>query len=447
MPLYDCMLLAKTSVKKEAIMNLVARLGKRIFQCNGVITDIKSFGTVQLGYGIKKLDGRHFQLAHCLPVKCSYHVKSGVLHDKIAFINFIDSPFSEASCARLIPISIGEVRKVEREWEIIKEDAYDEASNEYEVEGATIMATSGDVECVKDTDEVVTCGEKKESYKNEAISSLLSNYGLNSQLIPSFLPCLCSAFCGTLVAPLLNLRESNDNLLASYNGHNSSTSRQIFSCRTASHAVNLEHPLCFASAPCASTRTLRPRACALSLQLRSRALHSCGLAPTTSCTYPPVHPEPCAFTCALLVTIPRPALPRPASDLRVLQRCPVLLCYLLVHCTTSHLQAPRTPGPAPQEQLDPTSRSPGLHLKSKTPPQRSKSIFNSITSSNKAFAAYASSLMQTEKEPPSASDFPQPNRPSATGAPDADDNDGSTLLPQGTPVPKQRRPSSSLAYC
>ncbi|KAH0466640.1 hypothetical protein IEQ34_003878 [Dendrobium chrysotoxum] len=61
MPLYDCMLLAKTSVKKEAIMNLVARLGKRIFQCNGVITDIKSFGTVQLGYGIKKLDGRHFQ--------------------------------------------------------------------------------------------------------------------------------------------------------------------------------------------------------------------------------------------------------------------------------------------------------------------------------------------------------------------------------------------------
>ncbi|KAL0912850.1 hypothetical protein M5K25_016262 [Dendrobium thyrsiflorum] len=61
------------------------------------------------------------------------------------------------------------------------------------------------------------------------------------------------------------------------------------------------------------------RARALSLELRSRALHSCGLAPTTSCTYPPVHPEPCAFTCALLVTVQRPALPRPANALRVLK--------------------------------------------------------------------------------------------------------------------------------
>ncbi|KAL5834344.1 hypothetical protein ACOSQ4_013841 [Xanthoceras sorbifolium] len=61
MPLYDCMLLLKPSVKKEALMELVARVGKHVYTKNGVLTDLKSFGTIQLGYGIKKLDGRYFQ--------------------------------------------------------------------------------------------------------------------------------------------------------------------------------------------------------------------------------------------------------------------------------------------------------------------------------------------------------------------------------------------------
>ncbi|GMH30667.1 hypothetical protein Nepgr_032510 [Nepenthes gracilis] len=61
MPLYDCMLLLKPHVKKEALMDLVARVGKHVYARNGVLTEIKSFGTVQLGYGIKKLDGRYFQ--------------------------------------------------------------------------------------------------------------------------------------------------------------------------------------------------------------------------------------------------------------------------------------------------------------------------------------------------------------------------------------------------
>ena len=42
--------------------DLVGRVARRVYQRNGVITDIKSFGTVQLGYGIKKLDGRHYEV-------------------------------------------------------------------------------------------------------------------------------------------------------------------------------------------------------------------------------------------------------------------------------------------------------------------------------------------------------------------------------------------------
>ncbi|KAK3227778.1 hypothetical protein Dsin_007640 [Dipteronia sinensis] len=61
MPLYDCMMLLKPNVSKEALMELVARVGKHVYTKNGVLTDIKSFGTVHLGYGIKKLDGRYFQ--------------------------------------------------------------------------------------------------------------------------------------------------------------------------------------------------------------------------------------------------------------------------------------------------------------------------------------------------------------------------------------------------
>lgn len=61
MPLYDCMLLLKPNVRAEALMDLVQRVGKHVYRKNGVLTDIKSFGTVQLGYGIKKLDGRYYQ--------------------------------------------------------------------------------------------------------------------------------------------------------------------------------------------------------------------------------------------------------------------------------------------------------------------------------------------------------------------------------------------------
>ncbi|CAM0880438.1 unnamed protein product [Alopecurus aequalis] len=61
MPLYDCMLLLKPLVTKESAAELVARVARRAYQRNGVVTDLKSFGKVHLGYGIRKLDGRHFQ--------------------------------------------------------------------------------------------------------------------------------------------------------------------------------------------------------------------------------------------------------------------------------------------------------------------------------------------------------------------------------------------------
>ncbi|XP_075106069.1 uncharacterized protein LOC107802543 isoform X2 [Nicotiana tabacum] len=64
MPLYDCMLLLKPHVKEAALMDLVAKVGRHVYRKNGVLTDLKSFGTVNLGYGIKKLDGRFYQLVH-----------------------------------------------------------------------------------------------------------------------------------------------------------------------------------------------------------------------------------------------------------------------------------------------------------------------------------------------------------------------------------------------
>nr|AFK36652.1 unknown [Lotus japonicus] len=61
MPPYDCMLLFKPHVEKEALIDLVTRVGKHVYRRNGVVTDIKSYGMIHLGYGIKKLDGRFYQ--------------------------------------------------------------------------------------------------------------------------------------------------------------------------------------------------------------------------------------------------------------------------------------------------------------------------------------------------------------------------------------------------
>ncbi|CAN0912858.1 hypothetical protein LINGRAPRIM_LOCUS448 [Linum grandiflorum] len=61
MPLYDCVLLLKPHVRRESILTLMTRIGDHVATRNGVVTEMKSFGTIQLGYGIKKLDGRFFE--------------------------------------------------------------------------------------------------------------------------------------------------------------------------------------------------------------------------------------------------------------------------------------------------------------------------------------------------------------------------------------------------
>lgn len=63
MPLYDCMLLLKPHVQREGLIDLMAKVGKHVYRRNGVITDLKVFGPTELGYGIKKLDGRYYKVS------------------------------------------------------------------------------------------------------------------------------------------------------------------------------------------------------------------------------------------------------------------------------------------------------------------------------------------------------------------------------------------------
>jgi len=77
MPPYDCMLLFKPNVKKEALIGLVSRIGKHVCKRNGVVTAVKSFGTTQLGYGVRKRDGRFYQVrvSHSLFSPVTYFAK------------------------------------------------------------------------------------------------------------------------------------------------------------------------------------------------------------------------------------------------------------------------------------------------------------------------------------------------------------------------------------
>ena len=59
MPLYDSV---ETSCEEGGSDRLGGRVGKHVHRRNGVLTEVKSFGTVRTGYWIKKLDGRYFKV-------------------------------------------------------------------------------------------------------------------------------------------------------------------------------------------------------------------------------------------------------------------------------------------------------------------------------------------------------------------------------------------------
>ncbi|CAM6106915.1 unnamed protein product [Calypogeia fissa] len=59
MPLYDLVLMVKKGVEKRSVVELLSNLGQRVYATKGVITDVKSYGRVNLAYPMKKRDGRH----------------------------------------------------------------------------------------------------------------------------------------------------------------------------------------------------------------------------------------------------------------------------------------------------------------------------------------------------------------------------------------------------
>lgn len=61
MPLYDFVVMVKPAVDRRGLVELMKRIGERVYSRNGVVTNIKSFGRVNLAYGIKKRDGRFFE--------------------------------------------------------------------------------------------------------------------------------------------------------------------------------------------------------------------------------------------------------------------------------------------------------------------------------------------------------------------------------------------------
>lgn len=62
MPLYDFVVMVKPTVDRRGLVELMKRLGERVYSRNGVVANIKSFGRVNLAYGIKKRDGRFFEV-------------------------------------------------------------------------------------------------------------------------------------------------------------------------------------------------------------------------------------------------------------------------------------------------------------------------------------------------------------------------------------------------
>uniref|UniRef100_A0A803N1R3 Uncharacterized protein n=1 Tax=Chenopodium quinoa TaxID=63459 RepID=A0A803N1R3_CHEQI len=83
------------SVVRVGVQDKLIKVGKHIYARNGVLTEIKKFGTVHLGYGIKKLDGKYykdvaqhilqFALLSDLPLPSSSYINPAVLRIEVLF--------------------------------------------------------------------------------------------------------------------------------------------------------------------------------------------------------------------------------------------------------------------------------------------------------------------------------------------------------------------------
>lgn len=69
MPLYDVVVMLKTGVVRREVVDLVRAVGSRVIADGGVVCDIKSFGSMQLAYEIKKPDGWHQEVRSTRAVK------------------------------------------------------------------------------------------------------------------------------------------------------------------------------------------------------------------------------------------------------------------------------------------------------------------------------------------------------------------------------------------
>ncbi|EFJ25502.1 hypothetical protein SELMODRAFT_99143 [Selaginella moellendorffii] len=61
MPLYDVFVIFKPLVERKVMTDILVRIGHKVYQQKGVVTNVKYFGRQFLAYDIKKRDGRHYE--------------------------------------------------------------------------------------------------------------------------------------------------------------------------------------------------------------------------------------------------------------------------------------------------------------------------------------------------------------------------------------------------
>jgi small subunit ribosomal protein S6 len=83
MPLYDFVVMVKPAVDRRNLVEFMTRVGQRVYARSGVVTNIKSFGRVNLAYDIKKRDGR-FSEAHMMQMTFMVNPQ---FHQELSYLN------------------------------------------------------------------------------------------------------------------------------------------------------------------------------------------------------------------------------------------------------------------------------------------------------------------------------------------------------------------------